>query len=85
MGFRILDVWLYNNTGKSIFGVILFHAMGNTGRSVFPGGRSYYELASGAIGYSIVTITAVIIVFLWGSKTLARYRFGKAVAEGKES
>ncbi len=85
VGFRILDVWLYNNTGKSVFGVILFHAMGNTGRSVFPGGRSHYELASGAVGYSIIVITAVIVTILWGPKTLARYRFGKAVAEGKEN
>ncbi|VVB94649.1 CAAX prenyl protease 2 [uncultured archaeon] len=85
VGFRILYVWLYNNTGKSIFGIILFHAMSNTGRSVFPGGRSYYELADGAVGYSIIAITAVIVAFLWGSKTLALYRFGKAIAEGKES
>ncbi len=85
VGFRILYVWLYNNTEKSVFGVILFHAIANTGRSVFPGGRSYYELADGAAGYSIVTITAVIVAFLWGSETLARYKFGKAVAEGKES
>ncbi len=85
VGFRILYVWLYNNTGKSIFGIILFHAMSNTGRSVFPGGRSYYELADGAVGYSIIAITAVIVTVLWGSKTLAKYRFGKGVAEGKES
>ncbi len=85
VGFRILYVWLYNNTGKSIFGIILFHAIANTGRSVFPGGRSYFELAGGAVGYSIIAITAVIVTVLWGSKTLARYRFGKAVTEGKES
>ncbi len=75
VGFRILYVWLYNNTGKSVFGVIFFHAMGNTGRSVFPGGRSDFELADGAVGYSIISIAAVIVVFLWGSKTLARYRY----------
>ena len=84
VGFRILYVWLYNNTGKSVFGVIIFHAMSNTGRSVFPGGRSYYELAGGAVGYSIIVITAVIVAFLWGSKTLARYRFAKRAAERKE-
>lgn len=78
VGFRILYVWLYNNTGKMVFGVILFHAISNTGRSVFPGGRSYFELAGGAVGYSIIVITAVLVVFLWGSKTLAQYRFKKA-------
>ena len=75
VGFRILYVWLYNNTGRSVFGVILFHAMGNTGRSVFPGGRSHFELADAAVGYSIIAVTAVIVIFLWGSKTLARYRY----------
>ena len=85
VGVRVLIVWLYNNTGKSVFAAILFHTMVNTGRSVFPGGRSHFELADGAIGYSIITITAVIVAFLWGSKTLARYRFGKLIANGKES
>jgi membrane protease YdiL (CAAX protease family) len=75
VGFRILYVWLYNNTGKSVFGVILFHAMGNIGRSIFPGGRSHFELADAAVGYSIIALTALIVTFLWGAKTLARYRY----------
>ncbi len=79
VSFRVLYVWLYNNTGKSVFGIIVFHAIGNTGRSVFPGGRSSYELADGAVGYSIIAITAVIVTFLWGAKTLARYRYASSV------
>ena len=75
VGWRILYVWIYNNTGKSVFGVILFHTIGNVGRSVFPGGRSHFELADAAVGYSIIAITALIVTFLWGSKTLARYRY----------
>ena len=75
VGFRILYVWLYNNTGKCVFGVILFHAMGNTGRSVFPGGRSHFEMADAAVGYSLIAITAAIVTFLWGAETLARYRY----------
>lgn len=42
--FRILTVWLYNNTGKSVFAAILFHAVTNTGRSIFPGSRSTFQL-----------------------------------------
>lgn len=75
VGFRVLYVWLYNNTGGSVFGVILFHAIGNTGRTIFPGGRSYFELADAAVGYSIIVIAAVIVTYLWGSKTLAQYRY----------
>jgi uncharacterized protein len=68
---RILIVWLYNNTGKSVFAAILFHAMANVGKTVFPGGVSYYDPV---IGYSIIAIMAVIVTVLWGPKTLARYR-----------
>ncbi len=47
----------------------------NTGRSVFPGGRPAYELGDAAVGYGLITIVAVIVVFLWGGGTLARFRY----------
>jgi uncharacterized protein len=72
VGMRILLVWLYNNTEKSILAAILFHAIANTSRASFPNGGSHWDPA---VGYSIVAITAVIVTFLWGSKTLARYRY----------
>jgi len=75
VAFRILCVWLYNNTGKSVFGVILFHAAGNTGRSIFPGGRSCFEMGNAVVGYSIIILTAVIVIFLWGRKTFSKFRY----------
>lgn len=75
VSFRILTVWIYNNTGKSVFAAILFHAVTNTGRSIFPGTHSTFELGDGAIGYGLIAITAVIVVFLWGSKTLSKFRY----------
>lgn len=75
IGVRVLIVWLYNNTGKSLFAAILFHAIGNAGRTVFPGGRAAFELGNAAVGYSIVVMAAVAVTCLWGSRTLARYRF----------
>ncbi|MEN6292464.1 MAG: CPBP family intramembrane glutamic endopeptidase [Methanobacterium sp.] len=80
VSFRILTVWLYNNAGKSVFAAILFHAVTNTGRSIFPGTRSAFELGDGAIGYGLIAITALIVVFLWGSKTLARFRYARSGA-----
>jgi hypothetical protein len=77
VSFRILTVWLYNNTGNSVFAAILFHAVTNTGRSVFPGSRSALELGDAAIAYGLITITAMIVVFLWGPETLARFRYGR--------
>lgn len=57
---RVLIVWIYINT-RSVFAIILFHAIGNTGRTLFPGGRAAFELGDAAVGYSIVVITAVVV------------------------
>jgi membrane protease YdiL (CAAX protease family) len=81
VSFRILVVWIYNNTGKSVFAVIVFHAVTNTGRSIFPGTRAAFELGDGAIGYGLIAITAVIVVYLWGPKTLARFRYARRAAK----
>jgi membrane protease YdiL (CAAX protease family) len=78
VSFRILSVWIYNNTGKSVFAVIVFHAVTNTGRSIFPGTRSAFELYDGAIGYGLIAVTALIVIYLWGPKTLARFRYAAA-------
>lgn len=78
ISFRILSVWLYNNTGKSVSAVILFHAVTNTGRSVFPGSRSALEQADAIVCYGLIAITAVIVVLVWGAKTLARYRCARS-------
>jgi hypothetical protein len=80
VSFRILTVWLYNNTGKSFFAAIVFNAVTNTGRSIFPGSRSTFELWDGAIGYGLIAITAVIVVFLWGPTTLARFRYARSAS-----
>jgi membrane protease YdiL (CAAX protease family) len=68
---RILMVWLYNNTGKSVFSAILFHAMDNLSWALFPNYGSHYDPF--VIGI-LLCITAVIVILGWGPKTLARYR-----------
>ncbi|MEG4171976.1 MULTISPECIES: type II CAAX endopeptidase family protein [unclassified Microcoleus] len=73
---RILIVWLYNNTGKSVSACILFHSMANIGRILFPKDQNYNPLFDYPdVHYSIIAIAAVIVIFLWGSKTLARYKY----------
>lgn len=73
---RILMVWLYNNTGKSVFVCILFHSIANIGRILFPKDQSHNPLVDYPdVHYSIIAVAAVIVIFLWGSKTLARYRY----------
>jgi membrane protease YdiL (CAAX protease family) len=77
IGLRILIVWLYNNTGKSVFAAIVFHDMSNVSEFLFPNYGSYYNpVISGAITAVIV----VIVTFLWGTRTLARFRFGSPQA-----
>ncbi len=68
---RILIVWFYNNTGKSILAGILFHAMINVSEFSFPNYGSHYDPFISAIIFALV---AAIVVFLWSPKTLARYR-----------
>jgi len=69
---RVLIVWLSNNTGKSVFAAILFHDMSNVSYALFPNNGSGYDPA---ITGALTAITAVIVTFSWGSKTLARYRY----------
>ena len=73
---RVLIVWMYNNTGKSLFACILFHALLNLGRVLFPKDATHNPLVDYPdIHYSTIAVTAVLIVFLWGSKTLAQFKY----------
>jgi membrane protease YdiL (CAAX protease family) len=69
---RVIIVWIYNNTVKSVFATILFHAMINVSLFMFPNYGSHYNPFVGAI---FIILTVVIVVFFWGTKTLARYRY----------
>lgn len=70
VAFRVMTVWLYNNTNHSLLAVIIAHAIGTTARSAFPGGRQGYELGNGSIGYFIIILAAVCVTALWGTNTL---------------
>jgi hypothetical protein len=72
VALRVLIVWLYNNTGKSILAAIIFHAMDNFSVALFPNYGSHYDPA---IVATITAIAALIVALVWGPKTLARYRF----------
>jgi CAAX protease family protein len=68
---RILMVWIYNNTGKSVFAAILVHNMDDVSWSLFPNyGSGYNPFITGMI----TIITAIIVAAIWGTKTLAWYR-----------
>ena len=68
---RVLIVWLYNNTGKSVFAAAVYHTMLNVSFFLFPVGGSYYDPRITGL---IMTFAAAIVAVLWGQRTLARYR-----------
>jgi len=70
-GFRILLSWIYNNTGKSIFTAILFHAVYNLSQTVIPG---YTSPLGPGIAAVLVIIIVVIITRVWDSQTLTQLR-----------
>lgn len=72
VALRVLIMWIYNNTGGSVFAAILFHDTDNASVSLFPNGGSHYDPAVTGV---IAAMAAAFVTFLWGAKTLARYRY----------
>ncbi len=61
--------WIYNNTGRSVLAAMLMHASFNWSHFLFPTLNS--DRAS-LILFLLEAFIAVIIVLIWGSKTLTR-------------
>jgi hypothetical protein len=81
---RILNVWIYNNAGESLFAVILMHGIGNTARTGYPGGRAGYELGHGSVAYSVIILFALIVIALWRPSTLAGF-LGRKITSSRSS
>jgi uncharacterized protein len=73
IALRVLMTSLYNNSGRSMLALIIFHTMLNVGRSIaFPTIATHYDLAYQAISYVITFAMSAIIVIVWGGKTLTK-------------
>ena len=68
---RVLMVWLYNNTGKSVFAMAVFHTTVNVTWQSFPIRGSCWDPRVNGV---IMAIAAVLVVVVWGPRTLAGYR-----------
>lgn len=68
---RILIVWIYNNTGRSVFAAALAHASDSVSYALFPNNGSHYDPAFIA---PIAAIAVAIVTYLWGPRTLSRFR-----------
>ncbi len=69
LALRIIIVWLYNNTGRSVFAAALFHMTINVTWQLFPVNGSYYDPR---VSGSILALAAIIIIVIWGPQTLER-------------
>lgn len=69
---RVLMVWIYNNTGRSVFGMILFHAMINM-VTIPDYGFPYDPVVASAV----LAVTGAVVVVLWGPRTLADFRYAR--------
>ena len=73
VGTRVLGAWIFNNTGKSVCAVILFHAAGNTPLVTLT--ELHAVLPWGAlVTCGLVLAAAGVVTSLWGPRTLARFR-----------
>jgi membrane protease YdiL (CAAX protease family) len=69
----VLYTWLYNNTGGSVLAVTLLHGGFNVwGQFIAVHPAETGDPLSGAVMVGVVTIVAVVIVAVYGARTLAR-------------
>jgi membrane protease YdiL (CAAX protease family) len=72
---RVIIVWLYNNTGKSVFVAAFYHAMMNVTWQLFPINGSFYDPRITGL---IVAVTALFVIVVWDPRTLTQYRFARS-------
>jgi membrane protease YdiL (CAAX protease family) len=68
---RILIVWLYNNTGKSVFAATAFHTMVNISWQLFPINGSYFDPRINGL---MMAVAAAVVIGVWGPRALALRR-----------
>jgi len=69
LALRVLTVWIYNNTGGSVFAASLFHAMCNLSWQLFPISGSAYDAR---VTGPLEALAALVVVAIWGARTLSR-------------
>jgi membrane protease YdiL (CAAX protease family) len=72
VALRVLIVWIFNNSGGSVFAAILVHDTFNVSTYLFPNFGSAYDPF---ITSMLTSLAAIIVIVLWGPGTLARFRF----------
>jgi membrane protease YdiL (CAAX protease family) len=60
---RVIMVWLFNHTGRSVFGMILFHMTINVTWLLYPVGNSFFDPRVTGL---ILAAIAASVVIVWG-------------------
>lgn len=76
VAFRVVLVWLYNNTGRSVFAVGVCHASYNVAWQLFPNRGSNFNPW---IVASITGMAALVITLGWRAQTLSRRASSSAI------
>lgn len=71
VGLRVLIVWLYEASGKSMFATIIFHATINVGNFMFPNYGSYYDPFAAAV---VIGAAVMLVLLVWKPVMLRRAR-----------
>lgn len=66
---RVIMVWLFNHSGKSVFGMALFHMMINVTWQLFPVSGSYFDPRVTGL---ILAAVAVIVILVWSPNLQGR-------------
>ena len=80
VALRVLFVWIYNNSGQSLFSMALCHWTFGLFWSFWP--QDNLQEAAPFYRPQITAVTAIlyvlVVLYLWGPQTLARFRFARA-------
>lgn len=68
---RVIMVWLFNNMGKSVFAMVVFHMILNVGWQLFPVNGSFFDPRITGL---ILAVVVIVIVVVWEPRTLVKYR-----------
>ncbi len=71
VALRVIIVWLYNITGRSVFVAAVYHAMINFTWQLFPVNGSFYDARVTGL---ITALVAVVIVIVWRPQMLSRHQ-----------
>ena len=61
VSMRIIMVWLYNRTGRSVFGVALLHAVSNVCWQLFPIQGSFFDPRLNGLILSVMALAAIVV------------------------